>query len=136
MSLPIFQDQANNDDYDDGIIYFKSSEIVDEETRAAATHNHNQPPCNSSHINSPTSNLLQLCTLCTTADFDLNLGLIAQQLEDSLDIKTLPYAPQYAVRDITTDDKESTTPGNDLQHDIANHLNDDDHSVHGEQVNC
>ena len=38
------------------------------------------------------------------------------------DNKTLSYAPQYAVMDIPTDDKESTAPGNDLQHDIANPL--------------
>ena len=98
-------------------------------------HNPTQPPYDSSHVKSPTSNLLQLCTLCTTADFDLNLGLIAQQLEDSLDNNTHSYAHQYAVMDIPTDNKKSTTPGNNLQHDITNHLIVDDYSVYGDQVN-
>ena len=86
-------------------------------------------------MESPNSSLLQLPTLCTAADFDLNLGLVVQQLEDLLDNNTLLYAPWYAVMDIPTDDKESATPGDDLQHDIANSLIVDDYSAYGEQVN-
>ena len=75
MPLPIFQDQAD-DNEDDDIIYSKSPEMVDEETGVTATHNTTPTPCNSSHIKSPDSNLLQLHTLCTTAGFDINLGVI------------------------------------------------------------
>ena len=84
MSLPSSKDQADDDD-DDDIIYFKSPDIVD------------VAPSGDDHVEPPTLSLLQLCTLRRTADFDLNLGLIAQQLKDSLDSKTLSYAPQSSV---------------------------------------
>ena len=70
------------------------------------------------------------------ADFDLNLGLIAQQLEDSLDRKTISYAPRYTVMDISTDNKESITLDDDLQHDVANPLIVNDYSVYVKQANC
>ena len=112
MSLKSSQDQV--DDNDD-VLQFKSPNITDDD-----------------HVKPPTASLLQLRTLCTTADLDLNLGLIAQQLEDSLDSKTLSYAPQYAVMDIPTDDAPPAIPGDDLQHDLANPLVVDDCSVYGE----
>ena len=105
----------NNDD----VLYFKSPDITDND-----------------HVKQPIASLLQLQTLRVTADFDLNLGLIAQQLEYSLDSKTLSYAPRNAVMDIPTDDAHPAIPGDDLHHDLANPLVVDDYSVYGEQVNC
>ena len=64
MSLPSSQDQADDDD-NDNILYFKCPGIID------------VAPSDDNHVEPPTSSLLQLHTLCTTADFDLNLSLIA-----------------------------------------------------------
>ena len=116
MSLESSQDQVDDDD---DVLYFQSPDITDDD-----------------HVKPPTASLLQLGTLCTIAEFDLNLGLIAQQLEDSLDSKTLSYAPQYAVMDIPTDDAPPAIPRDDLQYDLTNPLVVDDYSVYSEQVNC
>ena len=134
MSLPSSQDQTNADD-DDDIIYFKSPKMESEETGAAATHNPTQTPCDSNHTEASDSSLLQLRTFCTAADFDLNLGQIAQQLKDSLDSTTLSYAPQYTLMDLPTDDENSAIPGDDLQYDIANPPITDGCSVYVGQVN-
>ena len=135
MLLPSSQDQAKGDD-DDNIIYSKSAEIVEEKTGVAVTHNPTQTPCKSDHAKPRNSSLLQLHTLCMPADFDLKLGWISQQFEDSLDNETLLYNPIYAAMNISINNRNYATPGDDLQHNIANPLSMDGYSVYGEQVHC
>ena len=67
-------------------------------------------------------------------DFDLTFGQLSQQFKDSLDSRTLSFAPQLVVLDMITDEATSTASGNDLQHDIVNPLVIDDYSAYGEQV--
>ena len=78
-------------------------------------------------------NSLQMHTLWTSAEYDVTLGRIAQELESSIETGSLSYAPKLAVMNLP----DSNVPPDltlDAQHDLTNPLVVDNYSVNDEQV--
>ena len=72
--------------------------------------------------------------MCTSAEYDVTLSRITQELESSIKTGSLSYTLKLVVMNLPNSD----TPLDyifDIQHDLACLLVVDDYSFHGEQVN-
>lgn len=97
--------------------------------------------------NLPQSLPLQLRTLNSTADLDHVLSQFADRLDGDFDGSAINFQPQFALMELPKSDGPSNSTQDDakagpvesvpaIERDLANPLEVDDYSVHGEQVNC